>query len=138
MPQGSICTSALFSPHHDIIYDMRSLNRGTQIKGSPSPLWEVQWALTHSQHILTELFFFTFFFFTGERNTFKAIIFCLDEHEIHPLVIIELREAFKEVAQCTIKDLHTSPQTAPGFYLCRIHSSHMVGCKEPHASHLSK
>lgn len=48
----------------------------------------------------------------GERNTFKAIILRLDKHEIYPPVIIELREAFKEVSQCTVKDLHTSPQTA--------------------------
>lgn len=79
-----------------------------------------------------------------ERNTFKAIIFCLDKHEIYPHVIIELREAFKEVAQCTVKDLHTSPRTASGFYLCMIHSSHMatedniLDCTELHASHLSK
>lgn len=77
---------------------------------SLSPLLEARCSLAHSQHILTELFFFTFF--TGERNTFKAIILCLDKHEIYPPVIIELREAFKEVSQCTVKDLHTSPQTA--------------------------
>lgn len=61
-----------------------------------------------------------------ERNTLKAIIFCLDKHEIHPPVIIELREAFKEVARCTVEDLRTSPQTASGFYLRMIHSSHMA------------
>ncbi len=111
-------------------------------QGIPSPLWEVQRALAHSQHILTELFFFTFFM--DKSNTFKAIIFCLDEHEIYPLVIIELREAFKEVAQCTVKDLHSSPQTASGFYLCMIPSSHMAtednifDSAEPHVSHLSK
>lgn len=37
---------------------------------------------------------FLFTFFMDEHNTFKAIIFCLDKHEIHPLVIIERREAF--------------------------------------------
>lgn len=80
----------------------------------------------------------------GERNTFKAIILCLDKHEIYPPVIIELREAFKEVSQCTVKDLHTSPQTASGFYLCVIHCSHMatedniLDCTELHASHLCR
>lgn len=49
-----------------------------------------------------------------ERNTLKAIIFCLDKHEIHPLVIIELREAFKEVARCTVEDLRTSPSDSFG------------------------
>lgn len=62
----------------------------------------------------------------GERSTFKAIIFCLDKHEIYPLVIIELREAFREVAQCTVKDLRTSPQTASGFYLYMKHGSQMA------------
>lgn len=62
----------------------------------------------------------------GERHTFKAIIFCLDKHEIYPLVIIELQEALKEVFQCTVKDLRTSTQPASGFYLCVIHSSHMA------------
>lgn len=78
--------------------------------------------LAHRQHILTALFFM------GERNTFKAIIFCHDEHEIYPLVITEQREAFKEVSQRTVKDLHTPLQTASGFYLRVIRSSRMTTC----------
>lgn len=80
----------------------------------------------------------------GERNTFKAIIFCLDKHEIYPLVITELREAFKEVSRCTVKDLHTPLQTASGCYLCAMHSSHMttedniLDCTELRASHLRR
>lgn len=80
-----------------------------------------------------------------ECNTFKAIIFCLDKHEIYPRGNNRTAGGiFKEVAQCAVKDLHTSPQTASGFYLCMIHSSHMatedniLDCTELHASHLSK
>lgn len=82
--------------------------------------------VTHSQHILTEPCFFSISFLMNEPNTFNAIIFCLDKHEIYPLVIIELQDIFKEVAQCTVKDLYTSSQTASGVYLCMIHSPHMA------------
>lgn len=78
-----------------------------------------------------------------ERNTFKAIIFCLDKHEIHPLVIIELREAFKEVAQCTVKDLHTS--ASDSFRLLSVYDTQLswpqritYSTTELHASHLCK